>query len=45
MNAILNKLFLAAARFIPEMPVRQPKFTFGACGQFSKKRNRYKKQV
>ena len=43
MNAILNKLFSAGARFIPKMPLRQPKFTFGARGQFSKNKDRIKK--
>ena len=37
MNAIANKLLLAGEKFIPEMHLKQPGFTYSACGLFAKK--------
>ena len=36
MNAIVNKFLLAGDKFMPEMHLRQPGFTYSACGPFTK---------
>ena len=36
MNAIVNKLLLLRDKFMPEMYLRQPGFTYSACGPFTK---------
>ena len=36
MNAIVNIILLAGDNFMPEMHLRQPGFTYSACGGFSK---------
>ena len=36
MNEIVNKFWLAEEKFMPEMHLKQPRFTDGACGSFSK---------
>ena len=36
MNEIVNKFLLAGDKFIPEMHLRQPGFTYSACGPFTK---------
>ena len=38
MNAIVNKFLLAADKYMPEMHLRQPRFTYSACGPFTKHR-------
>ena len=38
MNEIVNKLLLAGDKFILEMHLRQPGFTYSACGPLTKKR-------
>ena len=43
MNATINKFLLAGDNFIPEMHLRQPEFTYSACGAFTKNRERIKK--
>ena len=43
MNDIVNKLLLAGDKFIPEMHLRQPGFTYSACGSFTKNKERIKK--
>ena len=43
MNAIVNKLLLAGDKFMPEMNLKQPKFTYSACGTFTKNKERIKK--
>ena len=45
MNEILNKFLLAGDKFMPEMHLRQPKFTFSACGPFTKKRKKEYKNL
>ena len=40
MNEIVNKLLLAGDKFMPEMHLRQPGFTYSACGPFTKKKNK-----
>ena len=36
MNAIVNKLLLTGDKFMPEMHLRQPGFTYSACREFTK---------
>ena len=43
MNDIINKFLLAGDKFIPEMHLRQPGFTYSACGPFTKNKERIKK--
>ena len=43
MNAIINKFILTEARFMPEMHLRQPGFTYSSCGPFTKNKERIKK--
>ena len=40
MNEIVNKFLLAGDRFMPEMHLRQPGFTYSACGSFTKNKER-----
>ena len=37
MNDIINKFLLAGNEFMPEMHLRQPQFTYIACGPLTKK--------
>ena len=43
MNEIVNKFLLAEEKFMPEMHLRQPGFTYIACGPFTKNKERIKK--
>ena len=43
MNKIINKFLLAGDKFMPEMHLRQPQFTYSACGPFTKHKERRKK--
>ena len=43
MNAIVNNFLLAGDKFMPEMHLRQPRFTYSACGTFTKNKERIKK--
>ena len=43
MNDIVNKFLLAGDKFIPEMHLRQPRFTYSACGLFPKNKERIQK--
>ena len=38
MNKIGNIFLLIADQFMPEMPLRQPGFTYNACGPFTRKK-------
>ena len=40
MNEIANKFLLAGDKFILEMHLRQPGFTYSVCGQFTKNKER-----
>ena len=40
MNAVVNTISLAGDKFIPEMHLRQPGFTYSACGPFTKKQRK-----
>ena len=43
MNYIINKFLLAGEKFMPEMHLKQPGFTYKACGSFSKNKQRIQK--
>ena len=43
MNDIINKFLLAGDKFTPEMHLRQPQFTYSACGPFTKNKERIQK--
>ena len=45
MNEIINKFLLAGDKFMPEMYLEQPGFTFSACGPFTKNKERIEKFV
>ena len=40
MNEIVNKFLLADDKFMPEMHLKQPGFTYSACGPFTKNKER-----
>ena len=40
MNGIVNKFLLPADKFMPEMHLKQPGFTYSACGSFTKNKKR-----
>ena len=43
MNNAINKLLLAGDKFMPEIHLRQPQFTYSACGPFTKHEQRIQK--
>ena len=43
MNKIVNKYLLTGDRFMPELHLKQPRFTYSACGPFTKHCDRIKK--
>ena len=43
MNEIINKFLLAGDKFMPEMHLKQPGFTYSACGPFTKNKERNEK--
>ena len=45
MNAIVNKFLLAGDKFMPEMNLRKPGFTYSACGHFTKNKEIIKKII
>ena len=40
MNEIINKFLLAGDKFMPEMYLKQPGFTYSGCGPFTKNKER-----
>ena len=36
MNEILNKFLLVGDKYIPELHLKQPAFTYSACGPFTR---------
>ena len=42
-NEIVNKLLLAGYKFMPEMYLKQPGFTYRACKTFTKNKERIKR--
>ena len=43
MSDIINKFLLAGDKFMPEMHLRQPGFTYSACGPFTRNKKRIQK--
>ena len=43
MNEIVNKVLSAGDKFMPEMHLRQARFTYSACGPFTKNKERIQK--
>ena len=43
MNEIVNKFLLAGDKFMPEIHLRQPGFTYSACGPSTKNKERIQK--
>ena len=43
MNEIVNKFLLVGGKFMPEMYLTQPGFTYSACGPFTKNKNKNSK--
>ena len=43
MKNTINKLLLAGDKFMPEIHLRQPQFTYSACGPFTKHEQRIQK--
>ena len=43
MNEIVNKCLLLGDKFMPEMHLKQPGFTYSACGPFAKNKERIEK--
>ena len=42
MNATVYKFLSSGDKFIPEMTLRQPGFTYSACGSFTENKERIK---
>ena len=40
---LLNKFLLTSDKFMPEMQLKQPRFTYGTCGPLTKYRERIQK--
>ena len=43
MNDIIHRFLLVGDKFMPEMHLRQPGFTYSACESFTKTKERIKK--
>ena len=43
MNEIVNRFLLSEDKFMPEMHLRQTRFTYSACGSFTKNKERAQK--
>ena len=43
MNEIVDKLLLAGDKFLPEMHLKQPGFTYSVCGLFIRNKQRIRK--
>ena len=42
MNKLVSKFLLAGDKFMPEMHLKQPGFTYSACGPFAKIKKEFK---
>ena len=40
MNEIVNKFLLAGNKFMPDINLKQPGFTYSACGPFTKSKEK-----
>ena len=45
MNEIVNKFLLAGSKFMPGWHLKQPGFTYSACGQFTRNKERIEKFI
>ena len=45
MNEIVNKFLLVGNKFMPEMHLKQPGFTYSACSPFTRNKERTEKIV
>ena len=45
MNEIVNKFLLAGVKFMPEIHLRQPEFTYSACGPITKNTQKTQKII
>ena len=45
MNQIVNKFLLAGDKFLPEIHLRQPGFTYSACGPFTRNKKRIQQLI
>ena len=43
MIKIINSFLLTGDKYIPKLHLKQPEFTYSACGQFTKHRERSQK--
>ena len=43
MNNVINKVLLLGDKFMPEIHLRQPQFTYSACGPFTRHEERIQK--
>ena len=43
MNEIVNRLLLAGDKFMPEMHLKQPGFTYSSCGPVTRNKERIQK--
>ena len=43
MNTIINKLLLTGDKFMPELHLKQPGFTYSACAPYTKHHERIQK--
>ena len=43
MNEVINKFLLPGDKFMPEMHLKQPAFTYSVCGPFTKNKERIEK--
>ena len=43
MNEIVNQFLLVGDKFMPEMDLKQPGFTYSPCGSFTKNKERMEK--
>ena len=43
MNEIVNKFLLSGDKFMPEIHLKQPRFTYSACDLFTKNKERIQK--
>ena len=43
MNEIVNNFLLAGDKFMPEMDLKQPGFTYSVCGPFTENKERIQK--
>ena len=43
MNEIMSQFLVVGDKFMPEMHLKQPGFTYIACGPFTKNKERYEK--